>query len=367
MKEENCVLHKMKRGILWKTALAAAALLVFALLLLDLPSRAAAEVIESGICGDTAVNGGNDVTWSLDGNGTLTISGSGRMQDYEQEEDVPWHEKRRDIKSAVIGVDVTSVGSYAFKNCLNLKSMELKVTSIGTEAFRNCTNAVIYYPSGCTLGTDALSNAIAGIAYTVTDGNTGLEITASNGVGITIPATVGGGTVKVVRRDAFPRLSITHAGAHSYADGVCTVCGELLGDVVEVSPENFPDEIFRNYVSENFDTDGDGCLNQYEIGGIININVGGKGISSLQGIEFFTALQDLVFGPGSIETLDISQNTELVYISGNGNKLTTLDVSKNTKLKKLVLQSNPIQSLDVSNNPLLELLWLGKLQSVSLT
>lgn len=243
------MLHEVKRRMYRKMVPLAAVLLVSALFLFALPSRAEAEVIGSGVCGDTAVNGGNDVTWSLDGNGTLTISGSGKMNDYAQEEDVPWHEKRRSIKKAVISDGVTFVGGYAFADCPNLRALELTVEAIGDEAFRNCTAAEIYYPSGCTLGTDTFHNAVAAIEYTVTDGSTVLRLTASNGVGITIPETIGGGTVKSLQNDLRPGLSIRHDGAHCYVDGGCAICGRLLGDVVEISPENFPDEVFRSCVS----------------------------------------------------------------------------------------------------------------------
>ncbi len=354
------MVHKVKRGILWKAVPVAAAVLVSALFLLALPSRAEAEVIASGVCGDAAVNDGNDITWSLDGNGTITISGSGKMNDYAQAEDVPWHEKRRSIKKAVISDGVTSVGSYAFKDCPNLyMSLELKVESIGDEAFRNCTAADIYYPSGCTLGTDTFLNAVSAMECTVTNGHTVLRLTASNGVGITIPETIGGGTVMSLQNDLRPELSIRHAGAHRYVDEACAICGKPLGDVVEISPENFPDEVFRSYVSAQFDTDGDGYLNQDEISVVTFINVDGKGVSSLQGIEFFTALKELAFERNSVETLDISKNTELELIFGDDNRLVTLDVSNNTKLVKLLLQRNPIQSLDVSNCPRLEVLWMS--------
>ncbi len=361
MKEENCVLHNEKRDfreIFGRMVPLAAVLLVSALFLFALPSKAEAEVIASGFCGDATVNGGNDVIWSLDGNGTLTISGSGRMNNYAQAEDVPWHEQRRSIKKAVISGGVTSVGGYAFADCPNLRALELTVEAIGDEAFRNCTAAEIYYPSGCTLGTNTFDNAVAAIEYTVTDGSTALRLTASNGVGITIPETIGGGTVKSLQNDLRPGLSIAHAGAHHYVDGTCSICGKPQGDVVEISPENFPDGIFRSYVSD-FDTDRDGGLSQDEIRGVTLIKVDGKGISSLQGIEFFTALEELSFVGNSIETLDISKNTELELIYGDDNRLTTLDVSRNTKLTKLFLQENPVQSLDVSDLSLLEVLWLS--------
>ena len=75
----------------------------------------------SGKCGV----GGNDLTWTLDDSGTLTISGSGAMADYEEPENQPWKSQRNSIRKVVIGDKVTSIGENAFANCPGLKAVEL--------------------------------------------------------------------------------------------------------------------------------------------------------------------------------------------------------------------------------------------------
>jgi len=68
---------------------------------------ASAESIASGECGD-------NLTWNLDSDGTLTISGSGEMWDYSYYSDVPWYNNRKSITQLVIGDSVSSIGYYAF-------------------------------------------------------------------------------------------------------------------------------------------------------------------------------------------------------------------------------------------------------------
>ena len=63
--------------------------------------------------------------------------------------------------------------------------------------------------------------------------------------------------------------------------------------VAEINATNFPDSTFRNYVSSNFDMDGDGVLSAAEIADATNISVNSMGISSLKGIEYFTAVVEL--------------------------------------------------------------------------
>lgn len=98
--------------------------------------------IASGKCGDNLV-------WSLDSNGTLTISGTGKMDNWiwysepgDMEGDRPlwsswWGDK---IINVVIEDGVTSIGSYAFCECRNLKSVDIpnSVTDIEEAAFSLC-------------------------------------------------------------------------------------------------------------------------------------------------------------------------------------------------------------------------------------
>ena len=146
----------MKKQIKRITAVAAAAALAISftfpaeLGLADLGvggNAIAASAASSGNCGDS----GSNVTWLLDDNGTLTISGSGKIEDYRSDIDQPWYSNRSDITSVVIEPGVTSIGSQAFYECSNLTSITIPsgLTSIGEQAFGNCTGLTsITIPSG---------------------------------------------------------------------------------------------------------------------------------------------------------------------------------------------------------------------------
>lgn len=136
----------MKKQIKRITAVAAAAALAISftfpaeLGLADLGvggNAIAASAASSGNCGDS----GSNVTWLLDDNGTLTISGSGKIEDYRSDIDQPWYSNRSDITSVVIEPGVTSIGSLAFYKCSNLTSITIPsgLTSIGEMAFFNCS------------------------------------------------------------------------------------------------------------------------------------------------------------------------------------------------------------------------------------
>ena len=84
------------------------------------PFTVSAAVEETEVVGASSGTTG-DCTWTLDDNGTLTISGNGAMGDYDYDYDyycseAPWGYDYY-IKSVVIENGVTSIGRYAFCDC----------------------------------------------------------------------------------------------------------------------------------------------------------------------------------------------------------------------------------------------------------
>ena len=107
------------------------------------------DVIASGECGKN----GDNLTWVLTGDGTLTISGSGEMENYTDSSVAPWYSNRTKILSAVVEPGVESVGNYAFYACLKLASVSLPggVKSIGESAFQDCAKlTAVEIPEGVT-------------------------------------------------------------------------------------------------------------------------------------------------------------------------------------------------------------------------
>lgn len=109
--------------------------------------------LENNISAATTQNGtcGNNLTWTFDGSGTLTISGTGVMEDYAANfgsTTAPW--SGCNITSVVIENGVTSVGNHAFYDCSNVKTVSIpgSVKSIGINAFAGCDLKTITVPEG---------------------------------------------------------------------------------------------------------------------------------------------------------------------------------------------------------------------------
>lgn len=105
---------------------------------------------------------GNKVTYVLDANGTLTISGNGAMENYTEAGDAKWFEYREQIKRVIINEGITNIGDYAFSGCDKLTKVYIpdSVTIVGHYSFSYCTAlSDISIPNYVTdIGTCAFQN-----------------------------------------------------------------------------------------------------------------------------------------------------------------------------------------------------------------
>ncbi len=128
-------------------------LLIAILLLTLLAVPAFAEEVASGTCGAN----GDNLTWTLDSDGVLTISGSGEMADYGfndwGENTAPYYGYFMSITSVVIENGINNIGVCAFNAFHQLASVTIAdtVTSLGGGAFGNCVCLTsIFIPASVT-------------------------------------------------------------------------------------------------------------------------------------------------------------------------------------------------------------------------
>ena len=143
-------------------------ILTIAIVLSISPSlRSFASTIDSGICGD-------NLRWTLDDKGTLTISGSGKMLNWDNFDDVPWIDYTDDIYSVKLSGGITSIGECAFAYLYNIKSIDLPSTVISIESgsFYECFNLEsIKLPDGLVgIGSAAFSGCSSISEILIPDG-----------------------------------------------------------------------------------------------------------------------------------------------------------------------------------------------------
>ncbi len=112
------------------------------------PDGSTAPIIDSGKCGDNEWV--DNVRFTVDGDGVLTISGTGKMADFYYRRvpttddghwqiysNIPW--RGNYVDSIVISPGVTSIGNYAFCEC-DIETIEIPegIVRIGWSAFEDC-------------------------------------------------------------------------------------------------------------------------------------------------------------------------------------------------------------------------------------
>ena len=115
-----------------------------------------------------------------------------------------------------------------------------------------------------------------------------------------------------------------------------------------INEDNFPDDNFRNYI-KTYKAGGRDVLTVEQQRNVTTIEVEGRNISNLKGIEAFPNLTELKCGNNSIQKLDLRQNPKLKTLKCNKNQLTQLDLSKNPDIDYLNCSENQLEQLDVSH------------------
>ena len=125
----------MKRNSLWALALAAVWIAAAAVGCLVPASSASAATVASGSCGAS----GFSLTWTLDDQGTLTISGQGTMRDYGYGE-AP--EAWKNAKKLIVTEGVESIGDSAFDGLWSLTQVSLpaSLAQMDHYMFSTCYN-----------------------------------------------------------------------------------------------------------------------------------------------------------------------------------------------------------------------------------
>lgn len=121
-----------------------------------------------------------------------------------------------------------------------------------------------------------------------------------------------------------------------------------------------PDVVFRDYLLEMYDTDGDGNISTYEAAAVKDLNLSelaeNNYIHSLEGIAYFTGLETLNCAGHHLTSLDLTSNTKLITLNCKGNELTQVNLTNCSELETIDLSDNELSDIDVTKNSALKIL-----------
>jgi Leucine-rich repeat (LRR) protein len=197
-----------------------------------------------------------------------------------------------------------------------------------------------------------------------------IEVNAMQTLVESLPTVSSGELVPVFYNDSNEHNYITDEQA-AIATAKGWTVRDLWSDDFEeklvIDQNHFPDKNFRNYVRENVDTDGNGGLTSAEIDAVVTMDVSSREIADLTGIEYFTALQQLICDNNQLTALDLSANTALTNLSCTENQLTTLTLTGCDMLKVLSCAANQLASLNLNGYTALTTVNCADNQLTSLT
>ena len=120
-----------------------------------------------------------DLTWSLDGDGAFTITGTGAMDAAVDNSKYPWYKYCNNFTSITIGEGITSIAASAFAGTQNVRpyggvndiNLPSSLTTIGANAFAFCThsNLEIDVPTSVVSVGEGAFNGVVCVNATLSD------------------------------------------------------------------------------------------------------------------------------------------------------------------------------------------------------
>ena len=221
-----------------------------------IPEAEPATDLEETVIEDEAVptaenSCGENLTWTLAGNGVLTVSGTGDMVNYGGAYAYPWFAQQESITAVIIEEGVLSIGNYAFAQCKNMTALTVHAggITIGEHAFTDCT-ALADITFQCDAPEGICGNSFTAVTaaahYPADNATWTADFLLNYGGTLSWDTECPGGhsyiaavTPATCTADGYVTYTCSKCGdsytgdpvpaaGHNFVEGICTSCGETL-------------------------------------------------------------------------------------------------------------------------------------------
>ncbi len=150
-----------------------------------------------------------------------------------------------------------------------------------------------------------------------------------------------------------PRTAVVTIADKAKENTVKISITQKVWDAIDI-----PDANFKAALVAKFDKDGDGEIGKEEALAVKEISVSGKGIKSMDGIQYFENLQRLDCSFNELTAIDLSENPKLDVLSVAHNSISQIDLGK-VSLNILICFENKLSDLDLSSQTNLQSISCG--------
>lgn len=248
------------------------------------------------------------------------------------------------LTSVHLGNRIKKIPADTFSGCISLNEIQIPhgVTTVSKGAFAKCHNLeILFVPASVT-------------AFGTTD--TEFERSYNH-----VPL------VYVEKGPVTTAETAARVMGWDIKIGIWNVNYNEAGN--EFPDKNFNNELYAQAIDINIDT----RLTLREIERISELDISGRDIKDVKGLELLTSLEKLSVSDNSINTFDIEDDGTKNALSSlallkdfdlSSNLVSIIDLSDNKALEKLNLDNNRILALDLSSNKKIYDLTLGDQQGV---
>lgn len=203
-------------------------------------------IVFTGNCGTTGHE--SEVTWTYDPEDrSLSISGTGAMEDFASTTAAPWNGLKTAISSLSVANGVTTIGKYAFYGCTAITAVNdlpSSITSIGYHSFENCTALTSFtVPQNVTKAGDSMLTGCSSLATVVWNAENCTKVLKSDGSDIAMSTSWNpfcGTTV----RNAITSFTFG-ANVEIIPNGLCYSMPNLTSVTISSSVETIGNDAFK--------------------------------------------------------------------------------------------------------------------------